>query len=103
MRPRMYGSRLMKWWRTSTWPSCSGGVSLVTSLKLEAVASPCGRLSRRIWRFFGMACLLSVGRDDVELLRALGPDRQARHVLEGAGGMRAGAAGFIVDGGFGEG
>ncbi len=25
MRPRMYGSRLRKWWRTSTWPSCSVG------------------------------------------------------------------------------
>src|SRR6516225_1541554 len=50
MRPRMYGSRLRKWWRTSTWPSASGATGVSTSLKFSATGSPAGREARRIWR-----------------------------------------------------
>src|SRR5690349_4690353 len=104
MRPRMYGSRLRKWCRTSTWPSCSGGVSDATRRKLVVLASPCGRLSSRIWRFLGMAVSwFLVGADHVERLGAPGADRQPRHVLEGTRGMAARAARRVVDGRFAEG
>src|SRR5438105_3999265 len=102
MRPRMYGSRLRKWWRTSTCSSCNGGVSPVASLKLLATASPCGRLSRTICLFCGMAASCSIGGNDVERVHALRAGGQALHVLEGAGRMRARLALGVVDGGFGE-
>src|SRR3990167_11343658 len=107
MRPRMYGSRLRKWWRTSTWLSASAGVSVVTSLKLATVASPCGRLSRTICWLVGMGCLLcgknSVGRNAVERPGAARADGQARHELEGAGGMGTELARGVEDAAFGEG
>src|SRR3990167_1513843 len=109
MRPRMYGSRLRKWWRTSTWPSTRAGVSVVTSLKLSTVASPWGRLSSRICWLAGMLCLRwfegnrrSVGLDGVQGLRGLA-HRQARHELEGAGGVGAELAAGVEDAAFGEG
>src|SRR5215208_4034714 len=47
MRPRMYGSTLMKRLRTSSLPS-AGESSRVASSKSSATGSPCGRRASRI-------------------------------------------------------
>src|SRR4051812_11037500 len=100
MRPRMYGSRLRKWWRTSTWPSASGATGVSTSLKFSAPGSPCGREARRIWRLrMDMRVSVSVGCVSGNLVAAL----ERAQELERAGGVRAELAVPIVHAAFTEG
>src|ERR1700712_1457545 len=99
MRPRMYGSRLRKWWRTSTWPSPSGATGVSTSLKFSALGSPWGREARRVWR---LRVDIRVS-DSLLKRRAKGASGnlvtalQGAEKLEGAGRVRAQLGGFVVD------
>src|SRR5918999_4742549 len=82
MRPRMYGSTDMNWFRTTTWPSPALGVGVATSSKSLGLGQPCGRAARRISRF------MRAGYDDKTPL-----DRR-RHNLPPSGDVpRPSAAG----------
>src|SRR5690242_19562602 len=103
MRPRMYGSRLRKWWRTSTWPSPGVPTGFSSSRKLSAVASPLGRETRWICRLICAMVrspLQSVG--SVRPLDALAARGQSLEVLERSRRMRDELAVAVDERGFAE-